>query len=218
MDLAERRRRARLNGLCSTCCKRRPRAGRKVCQLCAKSATQRTLKRRALQRNIDRSKPTIADPRRVGLFGFSNGGLAAVAGIEGTDRFAAAISNNPASGTALIASISALTPNGRSLSNMLTDSRFGGAFWSNKELYLENDPSLNLDRTKTPLLIIHGDLDGGLTGPNTAALFTGLKSLNREVEYVNYYGVRHELDKAPRSVREDYLQRFVQWFGKYLMP
>lgn len=48
---AEKRQRARVAGLCITCCKRKPKSGRTVCKPCADSATQRKNRREATRRH-----------------------------------------------------------------------------------------------------------------------------------------------------------------------
>ena len=67
---------------------------------------------------------------------------------------------------------------------------------------------------KTPLLLIHSELDCVFPIEQAEQLFIGLKKLKRIVEFVSFPGESHGI-KGPKHVVER-LQHIVRWFDRYL--
>src|SRR5690348_8181762 len=69
---ADRRERARQAGFCITCCRRIPEDGRSVCRTCAKSAAERVIRRRAVQREHSRGREALIGNERAGDRSFAS--------------------------------------------------------------------------------------------------------------------------------------------------
>jgi DNA-binding CsgD family transcriptional regulator len=64
--MARRRRRARAEGLCGSCCKRRPEVGRLTCSLCCAAAARRVVERRAKKREMAELRDVVGTVERAG--------------------------------------------------------------------------------------------------------------------------------------------------------
>jgi len=147
-----------------------------------------------------------ADPQRLGVGGWSYGGILTDAVISKDTRFKAATSG---------ASI------GNALAGYGTDmyireyERELGTPWSNLEAYLRNAyPLLHADQIKTPTLFLGGDRDFNVPLLNSEQMYQALRSLGVDTQLIIYPGEFHSLD-IPSYVR-DRMQRYVDWYGKYL--
>jgi dipeptidyl aminopeptidase/acylaminoacyl peptidase len=168
-----------------------------------------------LERAVDRVVNLgIADPKRVGIAGESMGGHTCIAAIEGTNRFAAAVCQN-AVWVALTAENFTMDDDGGYMTGVGYGLyNLGGSFWKNKQTFFDNDLVFNADRIRTPLLIVRGDLDP--IPMNGDALYVALRDLNREVSYVRYANVAHDLLRVPPATRRDYLTRIETWLDLHL--
>jgi len=148
----------------------------------------------------------IADPERLGVGGWSYGGILTNFVIAKDTRFKAAVS-------------------GASTSNILagygTDMYIReyelelGTPWKNLDVYLRNSyPFLHADRIKTPTLFVCGERDFNVPLLNSEQMYQALRSLNIDTQLIIYPGQYHGLDKP--SYLRDRIQRYLQWFGKYL--
>jgi dipeptidyl aminopeptidase/acylaminoacyl peptidase len=149
-----------------------------------------------------------ADPERVGCIGASYGGFLTEFIITRTDLYAAAVSH------AGISSISSYW--GEGLWGYVYGARaLADAFpWSDRELYVEQSALFHADEITTPLLLVHGDSDTNVPVGESDQLFTALKLLGREVEYVQIQGQDHHiLDHDQRIVWNDTILAF---FARYL--
>ena len=145
---------------------------------------------------------------RVGCMGASYGGFLTEYIITQTDLFAAAISH------AGISSISSYWGEGmwgyaygtRALANSYP--------WKDRELYVEQSSLFHADKINTPLLLVHGDSDINVPVGESDQLFTALKILGREVEYVQIQGQDHHiLNHEQRIVWNDTILAF---FARHL--
>jgi len=150
----------------------------------------------------------FADPARVGCMGASYGGFLTEYLVTQTDIFAAAVSH------AGISDISSYWGEGlwgyaygsRALANSFP--------WQDRELFVEQSPLFHADKITTPLLLVHGDSDTNVPKGESDQLFTALKILGREVEYVQIVGQDHHiLDHKQRIVWNDTILAFL---AKYL--
>ncbi len=149
-----------------------------------------------------------ADPRRVGCMGASYGGFLTQLLVTRTDLFAAAISH------AGISSISSYWGEGywgyaygaRALAHAFP--------WSHRDIYVERSPLFQADKITTPLLLLHGGADTNVPPGESDQLYTALKLLGREVEYVRIEGQDHHiLDHKQRLVWND---TQLAWFARHL--
>lgn len=148
----------------------------------------------------------LADPERLGIVGWSYGGMLTNYTIASDTRFKAAIS-------------------GAGISNMLagygTDQytrqyelEFGTP-WENMDKYLAaSEPFFHADRIKTPTLFLCGEKDFNVPLINSEQMYQALSSLGVETQLVIYPGQHHGLNKPSHEV--DRLQRYRDWFAKRL--
>lgn len=162
----------------------------------------------------------IADPDRIGVIGHSYGGYSVNVLITQTSRFKAAVSMAGISD--LVSHYLQFIPRfryttGGSLGHMSWSEegqgRMGVPLWDDRLQYIENSPIFYLDKVETPLLLIHGDLDG-CTIQEAEEMFSGLKRLDKTVEFVRYFGETHVFNK-PVNIRDSW-HRIVGWFDKHI--
>ncbi|MBL8178813.1 MAG: S9 family peptidase [Bryobacterales bacterium] len=77
-------------------------------------------------------------------------------------------------------------------------------------------PFTHVANIRTPFLILHGSQDLRTGVSQSEMMYRALKDLGREVEYVRYPGVGHELTRsgAPRQ-RMDHMLRIIEFFERY---
>jgi len=162
----------------------------------------------------------IADPERIGVIGQSYGGYTVNVLVTQTKRFKAAVA---------LAGLSDLVSNygifdarmrygfgGSSFFSSWSEGgqgRMGVPVWEDRLQWVENSPIFYLNRVETPLLLLHGDLDF-VSLAQAEEVFSGLKRLDKEAEFVRYFGEGHVLSK-PANIRDSW-QRIVAWFDKHL--
>ena len=148
----------------------------------------------------------LADPNRLGILGWSYGGMMTNYTIAADGRFKAAAS-------------------GASIANQLTG--YGtdqyvvqyenelGLPWKGIERYLtSSQPFFHADRIKTPTLFMCGEKDFNVPLVNSEQMYQALRSLGRDTQLVIYPGQYHSLTTP--SYQRDRIQRYLAWFGKYL--
>jgi dipeptidyl aminopeptidase/acylaminoacyl peptidase len=79
--------------------------------------------------------------------------------------------------------------------------------------YLRNLPLFWVDRVRTPLMIVHGDMDGAPIQQGEEA-FTALQRLGRRARFVRYWGEGHVIS-SPANVRNLSGQIF-EWLEMHL--
>lgn len=149
----------------------------------------------------------VADPDRLGVMGWSNGGFLTDALIAATNRFKAA-----SSGAGVIdQSIQWATEDtpGHVINFMQ------GLPWENPEAYIKGSPLFGMAKTNTPTLIHVGGNDPRVPPAHSRALFRALKLyLKVPTELVIYPGAHHGLTKYTH--RKAKMEWDLAWFGKYL--
>jgi len=148
----------------------------------------------------------IADPERLGVGGWSYGGILTDEVIARDERFKAATS-----GAGLA---NALAGYGTDQYIKEYEAELGKP-WKDLKAYLEvSYPFLHADRITTPTLFLCGDQDWNVPLINSQQMYQALKSLGRETQLVVYPGESHSLSKP--SHRRDRMERYLAWYGKYL--
>jgi dipeptidyl aminopeptidase/acylaminoacyl peptidase len=146
----------------------------------------------------------FADPGRVACMGASYGGFLTEYILTRTDIFAAAVSH---------AGISDIT-------SYWGEGLWGYAYgaralahsypWQDRDLFVEQSALFHADKITTPLLLLHGDSDTNVPKGESDQLFTALKILGKEVEYVQVVGQDHLiLDHDQRIVWNDTILSFL---------
>ena len=155
-------------------------------------------------------KQGIADPARLGLGGWSYGGISTDHVIARDQRFKAAVSG---AGVALVMSLYGVDQYILQYDNEL------GHPWNpaNAEKWKRSSfPFFNADKIKTPTLFMGGEKDFNVPIAGGEQMYQALKSLGVDTQLVIYPGQFHGLTIP--SYERDRLQRYLNWFNKYLQP
>jgi dipeptidyl aminopeptidase/acylaminoacyl peptidase len=150
----------------------------------------------------------IADPERLGIGGWSYGGILTDYTIATTTRFKAAISG---AGSALQLSI-------YGTDQYITQYELElGPPWQSRDLWMKvSYPFFNADRIKTPTLFMGGQADFNVPIIGGEQMYQALRELGVPTQLVVYPGQYHGLTDP--SFLKDRLDRWVSWFDRYLKP
>ncbi len=163
----------------------------------------------AIDALVDRG---LADPRRLGVMGLSYGGFLTQWLIGATDRFGAAVSENGVTNqvSTWANSYFGVHYNRRAgLGDPLSDEGMQ-ALW-------RSSPLRNARKITTPLLMLQSEEDRICPAADNEQLFTALKVLGKEVEYILYPDEHHEMKSSGRPDRRiDRLERILGWFERHL--
>ncbi len=154
-------------------------------------------------------KQGIADPERLGIGGWSYGGILTDYTIAtAPDRFKVAFSG---AGSAL-----QLSMYGIDQYIYQWDTEVGQP-WKAEALYLKlSYPFFHADRIKTPTLFMGGALDFNVPLVGGEQMYEALRSCGVETQLVIYPGQHHGI-RLPSYVR-DRLVRWLAWYDQHLMP
>jgi len=148
----------------------------------------------------------VADPGRLGVGGWSYGGILTNQVIARDRRFKAAISGAGQS--------NALAGYGTDQYVREYEAELGTP-WANPDVYTRvSFPFFHADRIVTPTLFLCGDKDFNVPLLNSEQMYQALRSLGRETELVIYPGEYHEIKKP--SYQRDRLERYLDWYGRHL--
>ena len=150
----------------------------------------------------------IADPDRLGVGGWSYGGMSTNYLIASTTRFKAATS-------------------GASISNVLagygTDQYIRdyenelGSPWKNAESWMRiSYPFLHADKIKTATLFLCGEKDFNVPLPNTEQMYQALRTIGVPTQLIIYPGQFHGVTKPSYLV--DRLHRYLDWYARWITP
>lgn len=146
------------------------------------------------------------DPNRLGVGGWSYGGMMTNYVISQTDRFKAAISG---AGGAL------WTAHWGHDHYQLEYVVELGLPWRNREVWERiSSPFYNVEKIVTPTLYMGGALDWNVPIIGSEHMYQSLKQLGRTTQLVVYPGEHHGLRKP--SYQKDRLERNLAWFDKYV--
>lgn len=149
----------------------------------------------------------VADPDRLGVGGWSYGGMLTDYVITKTGRFKAAVT-------------------GASETNYLAD--YGtdhyqyewetelGLPWRNADLWVRLSPFFQVEKVTTPTLVMCGQEDANVPLLNSEQLYQALRRLGRETELVIYPGQHHSF-RRPSYIKDRY-ERYLAWYDRYLRP
>jgi dipeptidyl aminopeptidase/acylaminoacyl peptidase len=154
----------------------------------------------------------LADPRRLGVMGLSYGGYLTQWLVGHSDRFGAAVAENGVANqlSAWGNSYFGVHYNRRhNLGDPLSE-RGMRRLW-------RTSPLSAAAEIRTPLLMLQAEEDRNCPAADNEQLFTALRVLGREVEYVLYPEEHHELKNYGRPDRRiDRMDRVLAWFDRYL--
>jgi dipeptidyl aminopeptidase/acylaminoacyl peptidase len=150
----------------------------------------------------------IADPDRLGIGGWSYGGITTDYTIATTPRFKAAISG---AGSALQTSMYGVDQ------YILQYETELGAPWKNPDAWMKvSYPFFHADRIKTPTLFMSGEKDFNVPTAGSEQMYQALKSLGIDTQLVIYPNSFHGITLP--SYRVDRLDRYLKWYDRYLKP
>ena len=150
----------------------------------------------------------LADPERLGVGGWSYGGIMTDQVIARDQRFKAAVSG------ASIANVLAGYGTDQYIRDYETEL---GTPWKNPDVYMRvSYPFFHADHIKTPTLFICGEKDFNVPLLNTEQMYQALKSLNVPTQLVIYPGQFHGFS-TPSYVKDRYA-RYLAWYRQYLLP
>jgi len=150
----------------------------------------------------------VADPARLGIGGWSYGGMTTNYTIASTTRFAAAVS-----GAAISNQISGY---GTDQYVRQYELEFGKP-WERLDGYLgASYPFFHADRIRTPTLFLCGEKDFNVPLLNSEQMYQALRSLGVETQLVIYPDQFHGLSKP--SYIQDRIERWIAWFDRFLKP
>jgi dipeptidyl aminopeptidase/acylaminoacyl peptidase len=148
----------------------------------------------------------IADPQRLGVGGWSYGGILTNQLIARDQRFKAAISG-AGQGNALMGY-------GTDMYAVEYELELGKPWADFGKWKRVSYPFFHADRIVTPTLFVCGEEDWNVPVYNSEQMYQALRSLGRETQLVVYPGESHEI-KRPSFVL-DRMERYLAWYGKYL--
>jgi dipeptidyl aminopeptidase/acylaminoacyl peptidase len=153
-------------------------------------------------------KMGIADPARLGIGGWSYGGILTDYTIATDTRFKAAISG--------AGSANQITMYGIDQYTFQYDNEIG-APWVNPQRWIEiSYPFFHADRIHTPTLFMGGDRDFNVPIQGGEQMYQALQSLKVPTQMVIYPGQFHGFTRP--SFLRDRLDRYVAWYDKWLKP
>jgi dipeptidyl aminopeptidase/acylaminoacyl peptidase len=148
----------------------------------------------------------VADPNRLGIGGWSYGGILTDYTIATDSRFKAA--------TAGAASALQLSMYGSDQYIAQYENELGLP-WKNIEPWIKvSYPFLHADRIKTPTLYLGGQSDFNVPVIGGEQMYQALRSMGIDTQLVIYPGQHHGIT-TPSYVK-DRLERYLAWYRKYL--
>ena len=152
-------------------------------------------------------KEGFADPDRLGVGGWSYGGILTDYTIASTTRFKAAISGAGVGNPLAFYGVDQYV--------IQYDQELGPP-WKNLDTYLKlGYPLLHADRIHTPTLFMGGDKDFNVPLMGGEQMYQALRSLNVPTELVVYPGQFHGFTR-PSFIRDRY-ERYFAWYDKYVL-
>ncbi len=157
-----------------------------------------------VQAAVDRG---LADPERLGAFGWSYGGYMTFWILTQTDMFKAV---SPGAGVSNIYSMYSQNDIQRYLRWFYADQ----SPWDNFDLYWDRSPMKYVKNVKTPTLIVHGERDTRVPIAQAQEFYRALVERGVPVEFVVFPREGHGISEPRHQL--DRLRRWLSFFGKYL--
>ena len=147
----------------------------------------------------------LVDPDRLGVGGWSYGGILTNYVITQTTRFKAAMSG---------ASLGLVTANyGHDHYQLMYELEFGLP-WEEPERYAELSPFSKVEAITTPTLWMGGALDWNVPIINSEQMYIGMKRLGRDTQLVVYPNEHHGIRRP--TFEKDRLERWLAWYDNHL--
>jgi dipeptidyl aminopeptidase/acylaminoacyl peptidase len=150
----------------------------------------------------------FVDARRVGCIGASYGGFITMLIQTRTNMFSTAVSH------AGISSISSYWGEGYYGYEYSAYAAANSYPWNRKDIFINQSALFNADKITTPLLLLHGSEDTNVPPGESTQLFTALKILGREVEYIQILDQNHHI--MTYNKRKIWTRTIMAWFDRWL--
>jgi len=150
----------------------------------------------------------IADPEKLGVMGWSWGGISTGWIVTQTDRFKAA-------------SAGAMVSNHFSVfgeADLTYDVEYfyiGGTPWEDPARYIRMSPIGHVMKVRTPTLLLHGLEDIRCPYPQSVEFYKGLKAAGVETQLVAYPREPHVFTEPRHQL--DKMRREYEWFEKHIL-
>jgi dipeptidyl aminopeptidase/acylaminoacyl peptidase len=148
------------------------------------------------------------DRDAVGCIGASYGGFMTMLLLTRTDMFATAISH------AGISSLSSYWGEGYWGYSYNAFAAANSFPWNRRDIYVEQSPLYHADKINTPLLLLHGNRDPNVPPGESIKMYTALKLLGKDVEYVEVFDQEHWI--LDYKKRLEWQKTIMSWFDKWL--
>jgi len=152
------------------------------------------------------AKQGIADPEKLGVGGWSYGGILTDYLIASDTRFKTACSG---AGTGFTLSLFGVDQYIRQYNNEI------GPPWKNMDTYIKiSYPLLKADKIKTPTLFLAGEKDFNVPSAGSEQMYQALRSTGIATQLIIYPGQFHGITIP--SYQKDRFERYLAWYDKYL--
>ena len=150
----------------------------------------------------------FVDGDKIGCIGASYGGFMTQYLQTQTDLFAAAVSH------AGISNITSYWGVGFWGYGYSSGASAGSYPWNNHDLYVNQSPLFQADKINTPLLLLHGTVDTNVPIGESYQMYTALKLLGKEVEFIQVEGENHAIYDYQKRIGWNH--SIYAWFAKWL--
>ncbi|RMD83327.1 MAG: S9 family peptidase, partial [Lentisphaerae bacterium] len=159
-----------------------------------------------------------SDPNRLGLYGQSDGGFVVNAVITRTTRYRAAVS--VAGYADYISRWCSLDDQGNAYGIFSSMTSWGnllqGTPMSKPRNFIDHSPLFQMDKVRTPLLLLHGRMDPAVPYEQSDEIFVALRAMRQQVEYALYEGEGHHPADWTMPHQLDAAKRILNWYLKFL--
>jgi dipeptidyl aminopeptidase/acylaminoacyl peptidase len=146
------------------------------------------------------------DSNRLGLMGWSYGGYMAMWAETQTTRFKAIVA-----GAGIVNWQSYY---GQNKIDQWMIPFFGASVYQDPAIYARSSPITFIEQSKTPVLILQGELDEEVPAPQAFEFWHAMETLNVPTKLIVYAGEGHGPQKVANQI--DILEQALQWFNRYL--
>ena len=145
------------------------------------------------------------DPDRLGVGGWSYGGILTNYVITKSDRFEAAITG--------ASEVNYIANYGHDHYQYWWENELGLP-WENKEAWEKISPWEDVDKVVTPTLVMGGKEDWNVPIQNSEQLYQALRRRGVDTQLVVYPDESHGISRP--SFRRDRWQRYIDWYDEYV--
>lgn len=150
----------------------------------------------------------FVDGKKIGNIGASYGGFMTQYLITQTDLFTASVSH------AGISNITSYWGEGFWGYSYSSGASAGSYPWNNPKMYVEQSPLFNADKITTPLMLLHGTADTNVPMGESIQMYTAMKLLGKEVEFIQVEGENHAIYNYDKRIAWNHA--IYAWFSKWL--